>query len=97
VQNVCSLARTFSKDDRTAASTERRSFVTLPDDDLESIADANDAHGNVGTRGRRGAKRGSGMPAFKGEDGKLRRLFAADKARTTRKRNKATLDTGRTA
>jgi hypothetical protein len=63
--------------------------VTMPDDDLESIADTTDIHGNVGTRGRRGAKRGSGMPAFKGEDGKLRRIFASAKARTTRKRNKA--------
>jgi hypothetical protein len=63
--------------------------MTMPDDDLESIADTTDIHGNVGTRGRRGARRGSGMPTYKGSHVKLRRIFASLKGRTTRKRNKA--------
>lgn len=68
--------------------------MTMPDDDLESIADTTDIHVNVGTRGRRGAKRGNGR-IFNKPRSRLERIFAADKARTTRKRNRA--DTQRPA
>jgi hypothetical protein len=61
--------------------------MTLPDDDLESITDATDIHGNVGTRDHRGAKYGKSR-IFKPRS-KLQRIFASEKARATRKQNKA--------
>jgi hypothetical protein len=60
----------------------------MPDDDLESIADAN-LPNNAEGRDRRGHKRGSLMPWYKGPHGKLRRIFSSEKGRITRKRNKA--------